>query len=212
VKLAEQARQSQQEFLAAICHDIRNPLHVVYGVVDSLSEEAEQLKLILEHDACLRRESMTKLREIQERIKGNVASLEKCADQQMVVLNDALDLAKMDNVKLKLCPVDFSVRGTFIGVMEMFIPQLHQKGLKHVLVLPDENVWVRADVKRLVQVVSNLVSNAIKFTPADGVISLRVLCEPNSPTLSVVVEDTGIGMSPEEISRIFKPYEQARSV
>jgi signal transduction histidine kinase/DNA-binding response OmpR family regulator len=209
VKLAHQARQNQQEFLATICHDIRNPLHVVYGVVDCLADEGERLKEIAEK-AVLDRDGPDRLLEITARIKENVAALEKCADQQLIVLNDALDLAKMENNMLEVTPVDFSLTEAVHSVMQMFEPHLQQKRLKKEVVLPGGAVRLRADVNRLTQVMNNLLANAIKFTPAEGTITVTAKCEAvgTDVQLHVEVADTGIGISPEEAAQIFKRYKQ----
>ncbi len=209
VKLAHQARQNQQEFLATICHDIRNPLHVVYGVVDCLAEEGERLKEVAEK-VVLESDGPERLLAIRERIKQNVAALEKCANQQMIVLNDALDLAKMENNMLEMNAVDFALVQTVTSWVQMFEPHFQQKRLKKVVELPGEEMHLRADVNRLTQVLNNLVTNAIKFTPEDGIITICVKCEAVGKEVELLVEvaDTGIGMSPEEMAHVWKRYKQ----
>eukprot|EP01089_Gocevia_fonbrunei_P016067 TRINITY_DN4899_c0_g1_i2.p1 TRINITY_DN4899_c0_g1~~TRINITY_DN4899_c0_g1_i2.p1 ORF type:complete len:581 (-),score=52.48 TRINITY_DN4899_c0_g1_i2:182-1924(-) len=133
--------------------------------------------------------------------------LSSAAKQQKVIVDDVLDLSKIDANKIELNPGPFCLQKTFNSIAYMYRPQIDQKQLNLQLDLPPNNAWLYADDVRLRQVVSNLLGNAIKFTSNGGTITLRA--SHANDRLSMVVEDSGIGMTDEEVSQIFVPFKQA---
>ena len=190
---ADSANRAKSDFLATISHEIRTPLNGIIGFVEMLDE--------------------TRLNEEQDdfliRIKSSSEAL-------MSLINDVLDFSKVESGHLNLELRDFSILPMINSLNSMFLSQATEKGLS-LKISVDESVprKIRGDETRLRQILLNLLSNAIKFTKS-GDVSLHVSThsidsECNSVELEFEVRDTGIGMSPEEISRLFMPFSQGDS-
>lgn len=187
---AEQANRMKSEFLALISHEIRTPLAGVIGM----------LKFALRDDK-VREET----RQLIERGQDSAQSL-------LAIINDLLDLSKIEAGRMQLENVDFALDDVLTDVMAMFAAQAASKelglSLKKGVGLPQ---YVLADPVRLRQVLINLLGNAFKFT-AQGAVSLEVLClqrEHGISRLQFAVQDSGIGIAPEALGRIFEKFEQA---
>ena len=190
---ADSANRAKSDFLATISHEIRTPLNGIIGFVEMLDE--------------------TRLNEEQDdfliRIKSSSEAL-------MSLINDVLDFSKVESGHLNLELRDFSILPMINSLNSMFLSQATEKGLS-LKISVDDSVprKIRGDETRLRQILLNLLSNAIKFTKS-GDVSLHVSThsidsECNNVELEFEVRDTGIGMSPEEISRLFMPFSQGDS-
>jgi len=189
--IAKAASQAKSEFLANMSHEIRTPLNGVTGMLELLSR--------------------TQLDPRQERFI-HVAGTS--ADALLSVINDILDVSKIEAGKLELEETEFSLPQLLADVLDMFAQQAATKGIELASLLPT-NIPERVvgDPERLRQVFVNLVSNALKFTEK-GSVTLR--CRVDGQTNNMArfrfdVEDTGLGIQPGERDRLFEAFTQADS-
>ena len=189
---ASAASQSKSEFLANMSHEIRTPMTAILGFADLLAESAS------------RKEDSEALEHVQI-IRRNGQHL-------LALINDIRDLSKIEAGKMMVECVDVAPRGLIEDVMQTMAPRAVEKGVAlRAEIDPDLPSSIRSDPLRLRQVLLNLVGNAVKFTHA-GSVTLRVSAERTEhPLLRCEITDTGVGMTPEQIARLFRPFEQADS-
>ena len=178
--------RAKSQFLANMSHEIRTPLNGVIGMADLMLS--------------------TELSERQRRYAGLVKS---SAEVLTTLVNDTLDFAKMEAGKMELEAIDFDLHTVIEEVVEMFAPKAHKKGLVIVCdIAGGTRRATRGDPNRLRQVIINLLNNAIKFTDRGEII---VRSEPDAVDPSLVrisVSDTGIGIPPDRLDRLFKAFSQ----
>ncbi|MDQ2077659.1 ATP-binding protein [Marinimicrobium sp. ABcell2] len=187
---AEEASRIKSEFLANMSHEIRTPLTAVLGFADLLLDpglgESDRLNYI-------------------QAVRRNGQHL-------LGLINDVLDLSKLQADKVQVERADFSLHQLLHEVVSVMQVRAHEKGL-HFNVVYDTPIpiCIHNDAMRIRQILFNLISNAIKFTHR-GSVTLRCRClDPGTEAsrLELAVCDTGIGMSEEEIEELFKPFQQA---
>jgi CheY-like chemotaxis protein len=130
----------------------------------------------------------------------------------MALLNDVLDISKINAGKLEIAPIDGDLRVSLMGIVHLFRQGADDKGVALNVVLdPAIPSRLKFDPVRVQQCISNLLSNAIKFTPQNGKIDLHVTCamEPSGIVVTATTTDTGIGMSPETVAKLFSVFTQA---
>ncbi|MEH2110909.1 ATP-binding protein [Nostoc sp.] len=186
---ADTANLAKSEFLANMSHELRTPLNGILGYAQILQNS----------------EPLT------ERAKKGVDIIYQCGNHLLNLINDVLDLAKIEARKLELYPSDAYFPALLEGIAEMMRVRAGQKGIPFIY-QPDSNlpVGITVDEKRLRQVLINLLGNAIKFTDEGGV-TFRVKThklETATYQIRFEVEDTGVGISPIGLTKIFQPFEQ----
>jgi PAS domain S-box-containing protein len=188
---AESASRTKSEFLASMSHEIRTPMNSIMGIADLLAKTA----LSPEQDKY-------------------VQIFRRAGDNLLNLINDILDLSKVEASQLELEQTGFSLNDHLEKVTEMVAARAHEKGLALVCeIAPNVPTDLVGDPTRLRQVLLNLLGNAIKFTQS-GKVSLRVAPDTDSsiPTaLRFTVSDTGIGIPGEKLSQVFERFTQADS-
>ncbi len=186
---AEAANRSKSDFLAQMSHEIRTPMNAIIGMADLLWAtplNAEQRQYV----RVFRRAGITLLN----------------------LLNDVLDLSKIESGHIELEEIDFDLRELVDSVCELLAVRAHEKRLELACrIMPDVPTDLRGDPNRLRQILTNLLGNAIKFTES-GEVVLRIEREPGKEQtgfLQFVISDTGIGIPEEKLARVFESFTQA---
>ncbi len=199
MEAADAANRAKSEFLANMSHELRTPLNGILGYAQILQRS----------------------KNLGEKEQKGMGIINQCALHLLTLINDVLDLSKIEAQKMELHPVEFHFPAFLQGVAEMCRIKAEQKGIDFVYQVEAElPIAVRADEKRLRQVLINLLGNAIKFTDQGKVI---FTVKPQQVTESQYenaaayqirfqVEDTGTGIASEHINKIFLPFEQVGSV
>lgn len=187
-KLRELA-ELREEFLALTTHDLRSPLTVISGVISFFTSG--------------------RLGELSPEQKNMVAMMERNTQNLIELVNDLLDASKLESGTMRLDIAAFDLRGLLDELREAMEPLAKEKGIELVEAIPSGLPQVEADRAKIRRVLQNLLSNALKFTPKGGRVS--VSAEQKDGRISVSVSDTGVGIAPEDVNRLFDKYEQARS-
>jgi signal transduction histidine kinase/DNA-binding NarL/FixJ family response regulator len=191
-ELADSANRAKSEFLANMSHELRTPLNGILG-----------------YTQILRRSTRLDIKE-----QRGIGVIHQCATHLLTLINDVLDLSKIEARKMELNSVDFSLASFLQSVVEMCSIRAEQRGIEfHYQFQSTLPKYVHADEKRLRQVLINLLGNAIKFTEQGQVTFSVHGCSEDAPyDLRFEVEDTGSGMTPEQLQKIFLPFEQVGGV
>ncbi len=186
---AVDASQLKSQFVATMSHELRTPLNAIIAAAELLTS--------------------TDLDSLQ---RSYTEAIDESAEALLAVISSILDFSKIEAGKLDLEMRTFDLEGLVEGAAGVLASQVRQKGLRlHVYVDPSIPGVVRGDADRLRQILLNLVSNAVKFT-AEGKIFVRALPVETSSRHALVrfeVEDTGIGIEPDAVAKLFEPFVQA---
>ena len=183
---AEEAGQSKSRFLANMSHEIRTPMNGVIGVAELLAETA-----------------MTPVQ------AGYVETIRDSGKALLSIINDVLDLAKLQSGKSVIEAVPFSATACVERVLRILAPEAQKKGLRLTLVDPGPENWVVGDEGKLRQIVMNLAGNAVKFTASGAVTLTMTLPTADSDRFEIAVQDTGIGIAADRLAAIFDSFSQA---
>lgn len=184
---AEALAKAKASFLANMSHEIRTPLNAIVGFTEQLSFEA------------------TRTTE-----KEQIGIIKNAAQHLTGLLNDVLDYSKISAGKFELVSTPFNVAKVIAETAQSLVPLAQSKQLNWII-KPGSDCWVMGDALRLKQILYNLLGNAIKFTQEGGV--LLETSATHTPTgkliLEIRISDTGVGIAPENLNRIFNEFEQA---
>ena len=188
---AERANQAKTEFLATVSHELHTPLNVALGNIHLLQRSATD--------------------PLSPAQATRIARIKASSDHLLVLINDILDLAKLEagKIELEVGPVD--VAQLLDECEDFFHEECAQGRLTFTLKVALESSRLTADKRRLRQILYNLLSNAVKFTPEGGAIGIDVAATDEGRRLQFTVWDTGIGLSADEQARLFRPFEQIDS-
>src|SRR5439155_26173029 len=185
--LAEDANRRKDEFLAILSHDLRSPLNAVLTWIEVLRSEAV--------DAKTREQAL--------------ASIERIARLQTRMIEDLLDISRIISGKLSLEFQDADLARIIRSALETILASAEEKGIAVEVSIDDERVPLRADPARLQQVVANVLSNAIKFTPRGGNVQVELRCQHGEAEIRVA--DSGEGISAELLPYVFDRFRQGDS-
>ena len=189
---ADQANQAKSSFLANMSHELRTPLNAILGYSEIIKEEAADIK--------------------QMQIAADAEKIRASGQYLLSLIHDLLDLSKIEAGKLEMDIEPASLKDIVADVMTTIRPLVEGKGNTLTVSIDDDIDHIHTDITRVRQVLINLLSNANKFT-ARGQLALRIGSGEHAgiPCCFIQIKDSGIGMTPAQLARLFQPFSQASS-
>jgi signal transduction histidine kinase/ActR/RegA family two-component response regulator len=181
----------KDEFLANMSHELRSPLHTILNTTEVLEDNLYGA--------------------LSEKQKKAVQNIGESGQHLLALINDILDLSKLEAGILKIDAYPISIRETCNASIRLIREQAIRKGVRVSDQIDNQMTNLFTDERRLKQMLINLLTNAVKFTPEGGKIGLRVKGYPEKKQVAFTVWDTGIGISPDDLPRLFKPFVQLES-
>lgn len=185
------ANQLKDEFLSSMSHELRTPLNAILILSESLEEGVYGT--------------------LEERQTQTLRTIIESGHHLLALINDILDLSKIEAGKVEMEIELVEIEAICESAMRMVKEHAQQKQIQLEFNLETAAAVMPADPRRLKQILVNLLSNAVKFTPEHGQIGLWVTDEPDGQTIRFTIWDTGIGIAPEQLPRLFKPFVQVDS-
>jgi CheY-like chemotaxis protein len=190
MSIAEKANQAKSDFLSRMSHEMRTPMNAIIGMT-KIAEKTDDVS----------------------RLKYCLSTINTSSVHLLGIINDVLDMSKIEAGKFELEKIPMNIEKMIMKVSNIIIDNIEKKNQKlNVNMVKDLEMNYIADDLRLSQIITNLLSNAVKFTPEKGEITLaveKIRSKGNFNTLRFSVTDTGIGMTEEQIARLFNAFEQA---
>jgi signal transduction histidine kinase len=188
---AEAANQAKSGFLATMSHELRTPLNAIIGFSEMMQ-----------------REVLGALG--NEQYRAYVGDIHASGTHLLQIINDILDLSKAEAGKIELAEDVFDLRDIMRSVGQLTAGRIHEAGLTQAVDLPEDLSPLCGDERKTKQVLLNLITNSVKFTPAGGSIKIAARFD-RIDGLSITVTDTGIGIAASDLERVLKPFEQVDS-
>ena len=198
VKVAERTKELAQanirlkeidrlksEFLATMSHELRTPLNTIIGFTG----------IILNGLAG----------EINEEQRKQLSMVYNSAKHLLSLINDILNLSRIESGKMKVSMEKLNIHDVVYEVSQSLSPMISEKGLRIIIEIPDETLEIYSDRKKILQILMNLVNNAVKFTEAG---EIKIECKKNNDNLEISVSDTGIGIEEEDMNYLFEAFRQ----
>ena len=192
--IAKHASQSKTNFLNNLSHDIRTPMNAIVNFTDLAASRIDD----------------------KEQVKDYLSKISRSSDHLLSLINDVLDISRIESGKMTLCERDEDLEEILVGLRDLVRPSLEKKHLTFIA----DNASIRdrhvvCDRMRLNQVLLNILSNAIKYTPGGGSVSFlarqKDCARLGCAAYEFIVDDTGVGMSPEFVETIFEPFSRDES-
>ena len=186
---ADDANRSKSDFLANMSHEIRTPINAILGMNEMILRESED-----------------------DTILTYAESIGNAGKTLLGLINDILDFSKIEAGKIDIIPVDYDLSAVLNDLVAMISPRAEKKGLALELDFDrDTPRFLRGDEVRIKQVITNILTNAVKYTEKGKVtfhVGFTLIDDPENVILTVSVKDTGIGIKPEDLSKLFSEFER----
>jgi cell cycle sensor histidine kinase DivJ len=184
---AEQQNAGKSRFLANMSHELRTPLNAIMGFSDIMRQRL--------------------FGPMSERYAEYADLIHESGSHLLELINDVLDMSKIEAERFELAREEFDARDAISAVLRLMRGQADRAGIHLRADLSVQSLEVEADRRAIKQIAFNLISNALKFTPKGGAVT--VTAQPAGEALEIVVADTGVGISPQDLARLGRPFEQA---
>lgn len=185
---ADRANNAKSQFLAAMSHELRTPLNAILGFAELIRDQA------------MGRDAIDTYRDYAGHIHDSGSHL-------LDLINDVLDIAKIESGKVETERQEFDLAGFLRPVVEGFSARAAKQQLCFAAEIPDGSLPCYADPRSVRQILTNLVGNAIKYTPEGGSVTVSVL-DSGADDVMLQVKDTGVGIAEQDRDRVFRPFEQ----
>jgi len=184
---AEQQNAGKSRFLANMSHELRTPLNAIMGFSDIMRQRL--------------------FGPMSDRYSEYAELIHESGAHLLELINDVLDMSKIEAERFELTREDFDARDAISAVLRLMRGQAERAGIKLRGALPSEPLDAEADRRAIKQITMNLLSNAMKFTPRGGSVTISAVAD--GAILELRVVDTGVGIQPEDLARLGRPFEQA---